>query len=326
MNKAERNRIIKPLKSAHKSYIEGLQKLEPHLKIPDRFAKVIYLLQSLLRKEIGSQNSIDLVSNLARLIFGLKDDISRLKLNDYNFSIELDVINNYTIDYLEARRSSQYSQQCASYGETLLNCYLDLFITLTVPNTPRLIGVKPGFLINPSTGNNLEIDILLEEFRLGFEFQGEHHYRESSVMAKDKFKLSSLKNHNRVLIPTNISQLSFNSLAVLICNSIKDFLNLHELFTTSKNSSDSSNIELLKFMKAVQRIYLATIIFTKTGKWLDSYSNRYQTNMATSNPYSTGNPAPRQSLLTNDLSVKFMYQKLRKISDIRKSSKSYKAR
>lgn len=37
---------------------------------------------------------------------------------------------------------------------------------------------RPGFLKNNRTGNNLEIDIFLEKYRIGLEFQGAIHFKE----------------------------------------------------------------------------------------------------------------------------------------------------
>jgi hypothetical protein len=38
-------------------------------------------------------------------------------------------------------------------------------------------GVRPEWLINPETGNALEIDIYFPDLKLGFEIQGTQHYR-----------------------------------------------------------------------------------------------------------------------------------------------------
>ena len=37
-------------------------------------------------------------------------------------------------------------------GRLVFNCYLDLFITFTVLGTPKELGGKPHYLVNPSTG------------------------------------------------------------------------------------------------------------------------------------------------------------------------------
>ncbi len=39
------------------------------------------------------------------------------------------------------------------------------------------ITVRPEFLFNPVTGRNLEIDLYNDELKLGFEYNGEQHYK-----------------------------------------------------------------------------------------------------------------------------------------------------
>jgi hypothetical protein len=39
------------------------------------------------------------------------------------------------------------------------------------------VRVRPDFLANPVTGKNLEIDLYNEELKLGFEINGDQHYR-----------------------------------------------------------------------------------------------------------------------------------------------------
>ena len=160
------------------------------MNLNDRFKNLRNKLFSQLRKECGSANSVKLIPTISRVLFGLQEDFIRLSLPIYEFQTEKEIINEYLILFLERQRATQYAGECQYYGEVLLNIYIDLFVTLTCLKTPRSIEHKPGFLINPKTGSNLELDVLLEEFLLAFEFQGESHYREEKEKEKDQLKLS----------------------------------------------------------------------------------------------------------------------------------------
>lgn len=114
------------------------------------------------------------------------------------------MLNDYLIYTLNELATTKYNGQCPSYGEALLNCYLDVFITFTTLKTEKEIGINPDFLINPLTGSKLELDVLFEGYKCAFEFQGEHHYTDANVIAKHVFKLNECKNTKRILIPVNI--------------------------------------------------------------------------------------------------------------------------
>ncbi|PZU99461.1 MAG: hypothetical protein DCF32_18670 [Leptolyngbya sp.] len=162
------------VKSNQKAYLAALteqQKVTANLE--SRFKNLRNKFSAQLRKESGSANSVKLIPTISRILFGLQEDFTRLSLPRYEFQTETEIINEYLISFLERQRITQYMGECQYYGETLLNIYLDLFITLTCLKTPRNIEHKPGFLVNPKTGNILELDVLLEEFLLAFEFQGE---------------------------------------------------------------------------------------------------------------------------------------------------------
>jgi hypothetical protein len=256
------------------------------------------------------------------LLFGLEEDLPRLGLPAFSLDREKAVLNRVIISALDRRRASNYSGECGSYGETLLNCYLDLFITLTVLNTPREIEAKPSFLVNPATGAVLEIDVLLEDFRLGFEFQGEHHYTDPKVVAKDAFKLRALAKHQRILVPVNISQLHGETLQNLIVNSIKDDLGLQQLLTSRNPSAlprgRASQKQLLQFSKAVQRIYLSRILFAASFAWLDNEATRYVAQMNRRNPISSTTPAPRHISPAGDLDVTRIYRALEYVTQARR--------
>lgn len=325
MESQQRARIKAIIKSRHKEYLGNLspEQFESH-NIGDRFKRLRRRVNDLIRKETASNNAVKEIPRVLRLIFGLHEDISRLRLPPYSFETEKQSVNLYVRDYLERCRVSKYDGECASYGETLLNCYLDAFITLTVPKTPKFIGVRPSFLVNPATGNTLELDILLEDFRLAFEFQGEHHYTDSVVMAKDIFKLRECGNRQRILIPVNVSQLNSELLANLIANSVKEYLHLHEvLVSRDPQSYSNDNVkkqQIAVFCKAVQRIHLAKILLSDCLEWLDQLSNRYITNLTPRSPISSSAPAPRLRKMNPDLNLEYIYRNIRYASNIPKQN------
>ncbi|MFP9126792.1 hypothetical protein [Niallia sp. BSM11] len=318
MNKDERNKVIKQIKQCQRQYLDSITCSADYKQIEERFKKLTERMQSFLRKDFGSQNSLIMIPNISRKIFGLHEDLVRLRLTIYKFNEELKIINKYLIDALDKRRSSKYNGECASYGEGLLNCYLDLFVTFTVLKTPKEIGSKPSFLVNPATGAKLELDILFEDFRLAFEFQGELHYTVPSKIRKDSFKLSELPNHNRILVPVNISQLSNEILSNLIINSVKEYLGLHvalEQKDASKiNTAQANKNNIINFCKLTQRIYLAQILFEETLNWLDGESSTYISSMRAGSPISSSTPAPRLSQYNGDLPINYIYKNLKYIS------------
>lgn len=322
MNKPKRTRLIRAVKADHAAYLNQLAESVHEQALGSRFRNLARKLQDLLRKTEGSANSLKGIPTLARLLFGMEEDIQRLRLPRFSFIREKEAVNRFIISVLDGQRASKYDGECVSYGEALLNCYLDLFITLTVPKTPLEIGAKPGFLLNPATGSILEIDILLEDFRLGFEFQGEHHYTDAKVQTKDVFKLKEFERQKRILIPVNIAQLQGDILQALIVNSIKDHLGLHDLLVSKDvgklKAGSASYKQLRQFSKATQRIFLARKLFQQSLGWLDGEAKGYVTNMSTRNPVSSTSPAPRQKTPAGDLNVDYIYRNLKYVSKARR--------
>jgi len=322
MNKPSRTRLIGAIKADHANYLSGLAGLAQEQTLKPRFRNLERKLLDLLRRTEGSANSLKGIPTLSRLIFGIQEDIQRLGLPVFSFTREKEAVNRFIISALDGRRTSQYDGECRSYGEALLNCYLDLFITLTVSKTPREIGAKPGFLVNPATGAVLEIDVLLEDFRLGFEFQGEHHYTDPKVQMKDIFKRVEFERQKRILIPVNIVQLQGDILQVLIVNSIKDHLGLHDLLVSGDlgklNAGSATSRQLLSFSKATQRIYLARRLFQQSQVWLDGVAKAYVARMGQRNPVSSTNPAPRHRAPAGDLEVDYIYRNLKHVTKARR--------
>jgi hypothetical protein len=322
MQKPERAKTIRAIKARHVAYLATIAGSKHEQAVRSRFRLLARRLQDLLRKNEGSANSLKGIPSPATLLFGLEEDLPRLRLPAFSFDQEKAALNRYVISALDQRRVSKYSDECGSYGEALLNCYLDLFITLTVPKTPRKIEAKPSFLVNPVTGSGLEIDVLLEDFRLAFEFQGEHHYVDPKVMAKDAFKLNALAGHKRILIPVNIVQLHGETLQTLIVNSIKDHLDLHRLLVSRDPSklqpASASPTQLIQFSKAVQRIYLSKILFGPSFAWLDNEAKQYISQQSRRNPVSSTTPAPRHVPPAGDLDVTYIYRALKYVTKARR--------
>jgi len=66
-----------------------------------------------------------------------------------------------------------------SIGETLMKEWLNLLIALNVFTD----NARPGFLINPLSGDVLEYDRWYPGARLAFEFQGPHHFRTTRLQS-----------------------------------------------------------------------------------------------------------------------------------------------
>ena len=317
MEKSRRTTIIREIQENQSNYIDSLAESPHAFMISRRCNNITRKLKATLLKRDGSANSLKAIPNIARLLFGIEEDVQRLNLPNLDLFREKAIINRLIIAALKNRANSKYNNKCASYGETLLNCYLDLFITLTVLKTPKEIGAKPTFLVNPSTGSILEIDILFQDFRLGFEFQGEHHYQVAKVQSKDRFKLVKFEKTKRILIPVNISQLKSDELQSLIINSIKDHIGVQMLLINRDSSLKMGKVvsskEIRNFCKATQRIFLARTLFQESMNWLDQKSSIYIINSGKGSHISSSYEAPRQNVSSMDLDVEYIYRNLKYI-------------
>jgi hypothetical protein len=330
MNRAERNKIVRPVKAQHAAYLASIAS-SPHAQgLHRRFTNFARKFQAFSRKDQGSLNALNTIPNLARLLFGLREDLQQFGLPKYSFDLERETINRSIIAALDARLTQKYDGYGAprgpvSRGEALLNCYLDVFITFTVLRAPKEIGAKPTYLVNPRTGNSgeLELDVEFEGFRLAFEFQGHPtHYTDRNTRAKDAFKLAELPTHSRVLIPVNVSQLHSRALQSLIANSMKDHVGVHEVLATSDPSrfapGAASPQQLLRFSKAVQRLYLAESIFRIALDWIDANARAYLAQPMHIGSVSATTPAPRHGPSNPDFDLPTIYANLRYITEIRK--------
>jgi hypothetical protein len=322
MKKDNRKTISNYVKNRHRDYLAEIACHEFFPSLETRFNKLARLVRSLLRKEYASSNALTVIAQTANLIFGLMEDIKRKHLPDYPFEQELLALNDYLIKYLEAKWVSRYGGECASYGETALVLYLDLFIAVSVSDPDIELQAKPSFLRNPATGAILEIDVMLENYHLAFEFQGEHHYTDDNVKEKDQFKLRQLYEKQIILIPVNISQLYSHTLQMLIVNSIKDFLGIHDLFTNKRYEVDISRLpsthQMLNFSKVTQRLYLSKHLFAGSLKWLDNRSCEYIINVSGRSPISSSTSAPRQTPPHGDMDIDYVYKQLKHVRKARR--------
>lgn len=322
MNVKDRNDIKNIIKVKIKKYLKD-SNLEENINVVKRFKKLKKLFTDYLRKENSSNNSIKMIPKIARLIFGLNEDFIRLKLLKYDFSYELEIINDRIIEMIEARRNTMYLKKCNSYGETLLNIYLDIFIFLTVYKDVEIEkNINPSFLRYPLTGSNLELDVLIEEIKLAFEFQGEHHYFDTKVINKDAFKMNETFANKRILVPVNIYQLNSTKLSNLIINTIKDYLDLGLVMEDkTKRSLDNNKYDrkaMAVFFKITQRILLATTLFEKALKYLDMKAKKYISEQNIKSIVSSNTDAPRYKK-TRDLGIRSIYRTLPRLNRILKN-------
>lgn len=322
MNRPQRDKIKKAIKQSDQNYLATLKTSECYLKLERKFKNLERKFGQLLRKQYESERSLHGVSQVGRLVSGLMEFIKQNDAPYYDFAEYKRILNDYLTKYIEERRTSKYNGQCSSYGETLFVLYLDLFISATMYKPERELQAHPPFLINPKTGALLEVDALIEDFRLAFEFQGEHHYTDLKTQERDHFKLEECRKKRIVLIPVNISQLNSVVLQELIVNSIKDFLGLHDIFTASRDTfklpSSVSWRQVTSFCKIVERLYTSTVVFDTCAAWLDGEAGTYISKSAVKNPLSSTMPAPRQLAPRGDFDIGSLYRCLKHISQIRK--------
>ena len=314
------------IKESQRRYLARIADLEQVVEVARRFAALSKALRVLLRKDAGSGRSFKALPRVARMISSLDLFLGTADLPKYDFAREKSAVNAIAISGIGDRLQSKYDGQCASYGEAILNGYLDVFIGLTAYGAAKEIAAKPAFLIYPLTGSGLELDVIIEDFKLAFEFQGEHHYSDAGVRAKDQFKLARCGNTGRILIPVNISQLNGGVLRELILNSIKDQRGLHEVVLHRDAwryvPGASTNTQILQFCKAIDRFRLATNIYGETLDWLDGESKAYIANSLRRSPVSGTSPAPRSSPALGDLAASGITSAVKYISRARRVAKS----
>lgn len=317
-----RKQAIAKIKENQKRFLESNQ-LNDNLNFQNSFKHLSMDLRELSRKDFTSNNSLKSIPRICRRIFGLSEELRKHTLNKYEFELEKCLINEYVKSKIDSNISSKYNGNC-NYGETLLNCYLDLIISFTTHKTEKEIEAYPNFLVNPITGKNMEIDILFTGFKLGFEFQGEHHYngRDIKAMDKDKEKLVLCVSQGTILIPVNACQLNSNQLFNLISNSVKDYLNLGDISNTIICGNTQNDVrrcskkDIINYFSVLYRIKMANEIFYSVFQSLDAKSVAYINQQKKHSPYTTTHPAPRAFDSGMDTSFKQLYRTIPKLSKL----------
>jgi len=320
MSLVNRKKVIAEIKENQKSFLEE-NKLDNIPNLLRNFKRLNIELRELSRKDFSSNNSLKAIPAICRRIFGISTELKNYTLKKYNFEKEKMLVNQYVKSKIYSNISSKYNGKC-KYGETLLNCYLDLIISFTTNKSKKEIESYPDFLINPITGQNMEVDILFTGFKLGFEFQGEHHYngRDPKAMTKDKEKLNICVSKGMILIPVNACQLNSYQLSNLICNSVKDFLNIGRISNDIINGKVQKLVlecrkkDLINYFSVLYRIKMANNIFFDTFKELDIIAGNYTQQQNRYSPHTTTQIAPRAFDSGMDATFEQLYRTIPKIS------------
>lgn len=69
-----------------------------------------------------------------------------------------------------------------------------------IPKAQCYYAIRPDWLTNPKTGQNLEVDFYFPNFKLGFEIQGEYHFGEKSERQQERDFQKYIINGNKQII------------------------------------------------------------------------------------------------------------------------------
>jgi hypothetical protein len=280
-------------------------------------------LNSLLRKQPGSRNMEKDIARISSIIFGILEDIKSTKAVGIDLSDEIQQLNQAVISILKRNIDTFHEGLVPNnrLGETLLGCYLNCAITLTVFGEGLIFGERPTFLWYSETQQFLEVDIGFESFNLGFEFQGEHHFFDPKVQQKDAFKVRAAAAADTILIPISMAQLSGNDVLTTTANLLMDFVGVrNRLSEEALWSPTEIKYSLLpSYAKAIHRIYLASTLFEPALSWLDSQSQIYISDRRTTNPRSATEPAPvYRPTIGTPLSIAQIYKGLGYVQRLRR--------
>jgi hypothetical protein len=299
-------------------YLASIANLPVRADTEKRLTRLAGRVLDLATKERGSNRSFRLVGPIFKHIFNLTEHLNSCKLPRHDCRFELRILNQAVISYLDCQRETHYSKQCASYGETLLNCYLDIYLRLTDDKTEKEINQRPLFLTNDATGQPLELDIRFEEFRLAFEFQGDRHYTSVRQMDRDVLKEEKCRQRRIILIPINISQLSHKALTAVILNTMKDDLGFHDVLMCRCAKQDAfgkihgPGSARSRFANAVKSFYAATWVYQDALTWLDEHARQYNLRMLLAYPDSSSAIYEAPDRTANPrLSVAELYSRLK---------------
>lgn len=290
--------------------------------VSKHFKKLRKEFNDLLRKEISSENSVKQIIKITKSINRVSEFIKSRRIDNYDFTLEFELINKYAIGYLSDRYKSKYNGKFKYSGENILNLYLELVVKFTILKSRNERNLRPDFLRNPLTGRNLELDIFYKDFKLAFEFQGEHHYSDEKQKVNDKVKLEKSFKKGILLIPINVCQLNSSKIISITINNIKDFYGLHNalLRIDEQTIHNQKKANISAFQKLSQRMSLSKTIFEESFVWLDRLSDNYVKKAKRNHPDNfTNNYAAPTLLKTKLLDIETIYKNLKHLNQPKKA-------
>jgi len=121
-----------------------------------------------------------------------------------------------------ARKRIREEHSKESVGEALMKEWL----TLLIAESMFTDNARPGFMINPLTGERLEYDRRYPALKLAWEFHGPHHFQHAdpTVLAKqqanDMVKIGRSQREGITLIEVKASDLRLDRMVALIPPSV----------------------------------------------------------------------------------------------------------
>lgn len=103
MDKPQRDRIIKIIKARNQEYLASVATTAYSSNFDRTFTNVTRKTRSLIRKVYGSENSINEISRVGRLVSGFMEDIKQNKAPSFDFAEYKKILNDYLIKYLDTR-------------------------------------------------------------------------------------------------------------------------------------------------------------------------------------------------------------------------------
>lgn len=117
------------------------------------------------------------IYNIYSNIFTPSSDTSLSQIFKQIFLNENDsnsIITSYKKQYFSNNNSPKITNQ--SKGEKICNDFLEFYFN------KKFERIRPNFLLNPVTHQNLEIDCYNDELKLAVEYNGKQHYEYNSMM------------------------------------------------------------------------------------------------------------------------------------------------
>jgi hypothetical protein len=138
----------------------------------------------------------------------LCDDLQQLYINNRTIiNIKCNICQTiWESSYQKLIGLNNWCTTCAKDKKTSERLFM-LVLKEMFPNYNFISNVRPGFLKNPETGSNLEIDMFCDELKLGIEKNGEQHYkigayhrpRSTKGLSKDEINKIKIQNFNTLV-------------------------------------------------------------------------------------------------------------------------------